>query len=680
MFGQHAACNCRAAFEGRYGFLSARTSLGAHAVLATNLRHQISRLGVKRKIRPLNHVAACLATHEGAGHALQLLDGVCFLKQNADDLNFTEFCASEYINYLFAFLPNGLLSCTTRHPFLAATNSILHTGPILSNVLALVTGFGLGGIFIGLNISAQQTKRTTQASTRQALAKISALDEAEIQELFGELPSWLAFEDFERGGWINKVVSAAWPYLDEATSSLIVGALDPILQATRPNFLTTLQFERFSFGSVPARIEAVKVYESTGDAVEIDLQVFWAGDPRVVLAVRAAQDTLAVPVSLTEIQCKFTLRLIFAPLIGKFPCFGALTVTLTEEPELDFDLRVVGGDITLVPGLAQPLRTYINALISSYLVWPRCITIPIPGTGYSLPAAVQDDRAGLLHIEALSHDDLANSPGELGLEICWPGTDVVDEERVRALAGGMMLSSRPISLLVNDPCRQVLRLRWYSSNSESTSGVNELILQSESTVILEDLVRLSFLNEPVNEDSTDSWGPVTVAVEFDAVDQKSKINLVRKSDQKTNLSKRSSSSFMSDVWRSFNKRIFGTSNEERSEDVNLLSMNNEAGKELELEVSRRLGAKMVQVTLRYQALTYLSGRSQDGSTVKQNVPSKTFFDGHHASAVCNAKTTLPISQGPPEYKDIAHRDSETRLYDSSAADFLTEVKPGSSTN
>jgi hypothetical protein len=37
----------------------------------------------------------------------------------------------------------------------------------------------------------------------------------------------------------------------------------------------------------------------------------------VVLGVRAAQDALNVPVSLTEFECTFTLRLIFAPLLGR---------------------------------------------------------------------------------------------------------------------------------------------------------------------------------------------------------------------------------------------------------------------------------------------------------------------------------------------------------------------------
>ena len=67
-----------------------------------------------------------------------------------------------------------------------------------------------------------------------------------------------------------------------------------------------------------------------------------------------------MPVSLTEFECTFTLRLIFAPLLGVFPCFGALTIALMDEPQLDFDLRVVGGDVTLVPGLKVPLRSYIK--------------------------------------------------------------------------------------------------------------------------------------------------------------------------------------------------------------------------------------------------------------------------------------------------------------------------------
>ena len=95
------------------------------------------------------------------------------------------------------------------------------------------------------------------------------LSQAEIQNLIGDVPSWLAFRDVERGGWLNKVLQAAWPYLNQATSGVIVAALDPILTATRPSFLTALRFEKFSFGSVPAKIEgtALRVSQIRGHTV-----------------------------------------------------------------------------------------------------------------------------------------------------------------------------------------------------------------------------------------------------------------------------------------------------------------------------------------------------------------------------------------------------------------------------
>ena len=95
-----------------------------------------------------------------------------------------------------------------------------------------------------------------------------------------------------------------------------------------------------------------------------------------MLGVRAAQDALSVPVSLTEFECTFTLRLIFAPLLGVFPCFGALTIALMDEPQLDFDLRVVGGDVTLVPGLKAgddcPLALRSACSFAARLMMRRC--------------------------------------------------------------------------------------------------------------------------------------------------------------------------------------------------------------------------------------------------------------------------------------------------------------------
>lgn len=75
-------------------------------------------------------------------------------------------------------------------------------------------------------------------SAREAL---NNLDPESLRAVLGELPSWLAYRDFERAGWLNRVLAKAWPYLDQATSDTIVWALSPILDATRPPFLTSLR-------------------------------------------------------------------------------------------------------------------------------------------------------------------------------------------------------------------------------------------------------------------------------------------------------------------------------------------------------------------------------------------------------------------------------------------------------
>ena len=404
--------------------------------------------------------------------------------------------------------------------------------PLFGELGAAVLGFGGGAVASGFFMGWQQSKKSKgkeMTASRQALADLATLDESEIQELVGELPAWLAFRDVERAGWLNKVLAAAWPYLDQATSNVIVAALDPILKATRPSFLTTLSFERFSFGNIPARFEGVKVYETTGDgSVEIDLRVFWAGDPDVVLGVRAAQDSLSVPVSLTEFECSFTLRLIFAPLLGVFPCFGALTIALMEEPQLDFDLRVVGGDVTLVPGLKAPLKQYILALIASWMVWPRCITVAIPGTGYTLPVDEEAEKptAGLLHITVVGHDGAAVNPGEVGLQVRWPVADLLvdknqSEARVKALPGGGMLSSKEITLPVEDPKAQLLCVRWYTRavvDEDTGKIVRPEVLDGEASVVLDDLRAQAVLARGDDAEvfaSVSQWGPVPVAAELE---------------------------------------------------------------------------------------------------------------------------------------------------------------------
>ncbi|PHT45355.1 Synaptotagmin-4 [Capsicum baccatum] len=60
-------------------------------------------------------------------------------------------------------------------------------------------------------------------------------------------------------------------------------------------------------------------------------------------------------------------RLIFRPLVNEFPCFGA--------KKLDFTLKVIGGDMTAIPGLSDAIEVCANFttcnLFLSFVILPQ---------------------------------------------------------------------------------------------------------------------------------------------------------------------------------------------------------------------------------------------------------------------------------------------------------------------
>jgi len=376
-------------------------------------------------------------------------------------------------------------------------------GTLLASGATMAGGSVIGGAVAWQLATMQARARAEEAARAATREALNALDPEALTKVLGELPSWLAYRDFERAGWLNRVLVKAWPYLDKATSGVIVAALDPILDATRPAFLTSLRFERFSFGSIPARIEGVKVYDVEGeDAVEVDLEVFWKGNPDVVLSVKAAQDAVRVPVSLTELQVSGTVRLTFGPLLPKFPCFGAISVALMGKPTLAFDLRVVGSDITLVPGVALALRNYFKSLLSAYLVWPRRITVAIPGTGYTIR---EPRAAGTLHVRLLgttgfpsSQEDEWESVSQLSsrlrlgseamVQVRWAisasaadlDAAAASTAALRTMPEAPLRSGSSVTLAIEDPASQVLWVGVYDRTAEDGSAP----LQGEAAIPL----------------------------------------------------------------------------------------------------------------------------------------------------------------------------------------------------
>jgi Ca2+-dependent lipid-binding protein len=96
-----------------------------------------------------------------------------------------------------------------------------------------------------------------------------------------ESPSWLKVADSERVEWLNSLLTALWPYITLATKDLLTNSIQPLLDASRPSFLTHLKFSNISLGSTAPSIVGIRMCDTDEDCVRLDLEIKWAGEPTV---------------------------------------------------------------------------------------------------------------------------------------------------------------------------------------------------------------------------------------------------------------------------------------------------------------------------------------------------------------------------------------------------------------
>ncbi|KAM1478607.1 hypothetical protein ACFX2I_026008 [Malus domestica] len=219
--------------------------------------------------------------------------------------------------------------------------------------MAFVFGLFLG-ILVGLAIillfvrfeNHRSKLRSELATTVAAFARMTVEDSRKLlpPEFY---PSWLA--------WLNSHLEKMWPYVNEAASELIKTSVEPVLEQYRPIILSSLKFSKFTLGTVAPQFTGVSIVEGGGDSITMELEMQWDGNPSIILAIKTLVG-VALPVQVKDIGFTGVFRLIFKPLVDEFPCFGAVCYSLREKKKLDFKLKVVGGDISALPGISDAIE------------------------------------------------------------------------------------------------------------------------------------------------------------------------------------------------------------------------------------------------------------------------------------------------------------------------------------
>ncbi|CAN7036360.1 unnamed protein product [Brassica rapa subsp. trilocularis] len=282
-------------------------------------------------------------------------------------------------------------------------------------VVGLVIGLAVGitiiiGFFKAENYRSKL--RAELANTVAAFARMTVEDSRKLlpAEFY---PSWVVFSErqklivgfgYNSLTWLNHHLTKIWPYVDEAASELIRASVEPVLEQYRPAVVASLTFSKLTLGTVAPQFTGVSIVEGDENGMTMELDMNWDGNPNIVLGIKTLVG-VSLPVQVKNIGFTGVFRLIFRPLVDEFPCFGAVSVSLREKKKLDFTLKVVGGDISAIPGLSDAIEETIRDAVEDSITWPVRKVIPILPGDYS---DLELKPVGMLEVRLVQAKNLTN--------------------------------------------------------------------------------------------------------------------------------------------------------------------------------------------------------------------------------------------------------------------------------
>lgn len=113
----------------------------------------------------------------------------------------------------------------------------------------------------------------------------------------------------------------------------ILNSLNPVLDAQRPAFISSLSISRIELGDRTPQISGVKFVATNAlrDEVTIDIALRIVTDDSFTAELKLVTNLGATAtMSLRDLFLVGTLRLTLTPLIGEWPCFSGLSLSFTS--------------------------------------------------------------------------------------------------------------------------------------------------------------------------------------------------------------------------------------------------------------------------------------------------------------------------------------------------------------
>ncbi|KAJ1268316.1 hypothetical protein BS78_07G125400 [Paspalum vaginatum] len=276
--------------------------------------------------------------------------------------------------------------------------------------MAFLFGAFLGlvvGVAVVMAFARHENIRTEQRRELAAIvASFSKLTVQDARKLISpELyPSWVSFTQKQKLKWLNQELVKIWPFVNEAASELIKTSVEPVFEQYKSFILASLHFSKLTLGTVAPQFTGISILESDDSSITMELELQWDGNPNIVLDIQTTLG-ISLPVQVKNIGFTGVFRLVFKPLVAEFPCFGAVCCSLREKSKVDFTLKVIGGEMTAIPGISDAIEGTIRDTIEDTLTWPNRIIVPIVPGDYS---DLELKPVGVLEVKLVEARDLKN--------------------------------------------------------------------------------------------------------------------------------------------------------------------------------------------------------------------------------------------------------------------------------
>ncbi|KAK1392917.1 putative Calcium lipid binding protein [Heracleum sosnowskyi] len=336
-----------------------------------------------------------------------------------------------------------------------------------------IFGFGLGitiGLVIGyyLFIYFQPTH-----VENPAVPCLAEQDSKALKTLLAEIPVWIKYPDQDRIDWLNKFIEILWPYLDKAICKTIKTIVQPIIAEQIPKYkIDSVQFEVLSLGCLPPALTGMKVYSTEEKELILEPSLKWAGNPNVLVAVKAFG--LRATVQVVDLQVFACPRITLKPLVPNFPCFAKILVSLMEKPHVDFGLKLLGADIMSIPGLYRFVQDRIKDQVANMYLWPKALEVQIMD-----PAKAAKRPVGILQVKVVratklkKKDFLGASDPYVKLKL---SDDILPSKKTTVKYKNLNPEwNEEFHVVVKDPKSQVLEIvvyDWEQVGTHDRMGMN----------------------------------------------------------------------------------------------------------------------------------------------------------------------------------------------------------------